>query len=78
MVKMVMGKGQRNPKIFQILINIVNDADTMEKGSDEGKFPRIRLTKMIGDELFKVIFEMQPGKKNRAISLVSMVIKTGK
>lgn len=35
-------------------------------------------TKQIGSEVFRCVYQVRPGKKNRALSLLSLVIKTGK
>ncbi len=39
---------------------------------------RLVVRKTIGAELFQAVFEVRPGKKNRALALVTLVVKTAK
>ncbi|MFC0349697.1 phage minor head protein [Undibacterium danionis] len=66
------------PKDYVHLIDVVNQPDTIIKGNDSGKFARVVLMKLIDGEMFRAAFEVQPGKRNKALTLVSLVIKTGK
>jgi len=74
------GGAQRpaQPKDYAHLIDIVNEPDTMIEGNNSGKFARVVLMKLIDGEMFRATFELQPGKRNKALTLVSLVIKTGK
>lgn len=74
------GKGQRPavPEDYNQLLKILNDFDEIElspKPSRHGN-PMLVTFKAIGGETYRCIWEVLPGKKSRALALVSMVIKT--
>ena len=73
------GKGQRpaTPEDYGKVQNLLTDYDAIKPGSpfDKG-LARFVVTKKIGDETFRAVFEVRPGKKNRAVALVSLSIKT--
>ncbi|CAN5884039.1 hypothetical protein BH11PSE12_BH11PSE12_18610 [soil metagenome] len=73
------GGNQRaaTPDDYAHLIDIVNAPDSIIEGNQYGKFPRVVLLKEIAGEIFRAVFEVQPGKRNKALSLVSLVIKKG-
>lgn len=69
------------PEDFNNLQDIVNSPDNLRRGSN-GRPPqnltRIVIEKMIDGELFRTVFELRPGKANRSLALVSLVIKNKK
>lgn len=66
------------PADYAFLIDVINAPDEIIEGRDTGKFARVVLLKKINGEVFRATFEVQPGKRNKALTLVSLVIKTGK
>lgn len=74
------GGNQRPPQPadYAFLIDVINAPDEIIEGRDIGKFARVVLLKEINGEVFRATFEVQPGKRNKALTLVSLVIKTGK
>ena len=74
------GKGQRpvESSDYLHLLSLVNDADSMELGTSLGKNQqkRVLVRKKIGPDTFRAVFEVLTGKKNRALSLVSLAIKS--
>lgn len=75
------GKGQRPavPADYEQIRSVLNEADSIRAGdtSRHGNATVIA-TKQIGDETFRAVFAVLPGKKNRALALQSLVIKTKK
>lgn len=75
------GQGQRpaDPADYERLTEVLNEADRLQPGepSYQGN-ARVVAVKSFGLELFRAVFEVLPGKKNRALALVSLVIKTNK
>lgn len=75
------GKGQRpaTPADFEVIASILNEADQIRAGdaSRHGN-ETVIATKQIGTEIYRAVFEVLPGKKNRALALFSLVIKTQK
>lgn len=73
------GKGQRPPQPadYDRVAAVLNDADTLRAGhvSDNGHATVVAV-KRIGSETFRAVFEALPGKRNRALALISLVIKT--
>jgi hypothetical protein len=69
------------PEDFEQLQSLVNSPDDIRRGND-GRPPqnltRLIIEKMIEGELFRAVFEVRPGKANRSLALVSLVIKTKK
>lgn len=75
------GQGQRpvEPEDYLNLLSWLNDADDVLPGTDVGRRgeTRVLVRKSIGRELFRAVFEILPGKRNRALKLISLAIKTG-
>lgn len=75
------GQGQRPavPGDFSLIWSVLLEADALRLGNVTGLhgLETIVATKRIGEEVFRCVFEVRPGKRNRALSLVSLVIKTG-
>jgi hypothetical protein len=75
------GGNQRpaEPGDFGKLAEVVNTADTLRAGGTaRHEVPTVVATKRIGSETFRAVFEVLPGKKNRSLSLLSLVIKVGR
>jgi len=75
------GQGQRpaEPVDYERLVDVLNDADTLRPGdtSRQGN-PTVLAIKQFGSEVYRAVFEVLSGKKNRALALTTLVIKTGK
>ncbi len=73
------GQGQRpaTPQDYTKVWRVLADFDSLEQGapSRHGS-PTLVVKKKIGNEEIRCVFEVLPGKKNRAVALLSMVIKT--
>lgn len=74
------GGGQRPavPEDYRQVATVINEADELTLG----KVTRTGLAtvvawKQVGGERFRAVFEVRPGKNNRALALLSLVIKTG-
>lgn len=70
--------GQRAPQAedYIQLLDILNNADRFRLGDvTRNGLPTIVAYKEVGGELFRVVFEMRPGNKNRALILLSFLIK---
>lgn len=61
------------PEDFRRLADVLNSADELRLGDPVHRLVAIKL---LGNETFRAVFEVLPGKKNRALALVSLVIKT--
>lgn len=76
------GKGQRpaEPEDYLHVQSFINDADEVVAGTDKGRNGELRVLvrKEIGGEVFRAVFEILTGKRNRALKLVSLAIKTGR
>ncbi len=74
------GGSQRpaTPADYALISTLVNEADLVSIGKTERGMERLEVRKLIDGELFKAIFEVRPGKRNKALSLVTLVIKTAK
>ena len=74
------GKGQRpaKPEDYVHTLSFINAADLMQLGSEVGRQGQLRILvrKIINGELFRAVFEILTGKKNRALKLLSLAIKT--
>ncbi|MFZ6675388.1 phage minor head protein [Undibacterium sp. Xuan67W] len=67
------------PEDFNHLIQVLNDADDLRQGeSSRHGQATVVARKSIGGEMFRAVFEVLPGKKNRALALLSFLIKQGK
>lgn len=62
---------------FDMVANVLNEADTIRVGeqSRNGN-STVVVNKKIGEETYRAVFEVLTGKKNRALALLSLVIKT--
>jgi len=66
------------PEDYRQLVSILNEADSLRPGAlSRHKQPTVVAIKAIAGEIFRAVFELQPGKNNRALSLLSFVIKAG-
>ena len=63
---------------YQLIMDVLNTADSLKKGNAENGHKRVVASKVIGGETFRAVFEVRPGKKNRALALVTLAIKTAK
>lgn len=75
------GDGQRmaTPEDYNHLTDVLNAPDSLRTGSiSRHKNETLVAIKQIDGETFRAVFEVLPGKKNRALALVSLVIKTKK
>lgn len=74
------GKGQREirPGDYARVREVLASHDSLKRGepSRSGN-PTLVIKKRIGNEEFRCVFEVRPGKKNRALALLSMSVKTG-
>lgn len=75
------GKGQRPaiPSDYERVLTVLNEADNLRAGdlSRNGN-ATVVATKKIGLETYRAVFEVLPGKRNRALALLSLIIKTPK
>lgn len=71
------GGSQRpaTPIDYAQVLSVLTDADSLQKGNTERGMERVVAEKMIGSELLHAVFEVRPGKKNRALALVTLIIK---
>ena len=75
------GKGQRpsTPEDYRLIAEILNSADTLKASADTYKGNKTLVAnKTINGERYIAVFEVLKGKKNRALALLSLVIKTKK
>ena len=73
------GKGQRpaTPEDYRRLAQLfAGDAEIVSGHDSPDGFKRIRVTRMIDGERFRSVWEVRPGRRNRAVVLVSLVIGT--
>lgn len=72
------GKGQRPATAddYRQLQAVLTDGDVKPGADAATGLKRVVVTKQIGGETFRCVFEIRPGSKNRALVLVSLVIKT--
>ena len=72
------GKGQRpaQPADYVWIETALNAADTLRPGELHNGHPTVVATKTFDGEVFRAVFEVLPGKRNRALALLSLVIKT--
>ena len=64
------------PDDYGWLMDVLNGADNLRKGPVQNGHQRLVASKVIAGETFRAVFEVRPGKRNRALALVSLVIKT--
>jgi predicted nucleotidyltransferase len=74
------GKGQRaaTPQDYAHLLDSLNANDSLRPTAETGDNGQARfvVSKEINGEIFGAIWEIRPNKKNRAITLVTLSIKT--
>jgi hypothetical protein len=75
------GNGQRPPipADYDNVAKVLNDSDKLRAGdkSRNGN-ATVVATKQIEGETYRAVFEVLTGKKNRALALLSLVVKTQK
>ena len=75
------GKGQRPviPVDYEHVLVVLNESDSIRPGdlSRNGN-ATVVATKKIGTETYRAVFEVLSGKRNRALALLSLIIKTPK
>lgn len=72
------GKGQRPvlPEDYQRIEHIVNAFDHAAQGHDStNELPTVVMSLDIAGEIYRAVFEIRSGKRNRALALKSLVIK---
>ncbi|GAB4209339.1 MAG: hypothetical protein Fur0019_16060 [Tibeticola sp.] len=67
-----------SPQDYEKLMDVVNKPDRVASGRPEHGRQRVVLEREIDGELFHAVFEVRHGKKNRALALVTLVIKTSR
>lgn len=75
------GKGQRPPKSsdYSLVTLILSEPDTINPGKLSALGNKtLEAWKTIGNEHYRLVFEVFEGSKNRNMRLISMIIKTGK
>ena len=72
------GGSQRPPTghDYAMLSGVLNDPDALRAGETVDGFERLVTDKKVGAETFHAVWEVRPGKKNRALALVTFLIKT--
>lgn len=65
------------PEDFNRILQVLTEADRIEPGHETGnKLPSVVAWKEIDGELYRAVFETRSGKRNRALTLLSLIIKT--
>ncbi len=75
------GDGQRmpEPEDFTRIASLLNEPETIAAGEvAKNGNPRVVVKRMIGQELFRAVFEVHAGKGERALTLWSLNIQTEK
>lgn len=72
------GAGQRppRPEDYTQLLEVLSQPDAIKAGNTVDGMERVAVQKRIGSESYQAIFEVRPGKKSRALALVTLFIKT--
>ena len=74
------GKGQRPvvPADYEHVASFINEANETLPGTDVGRHgeSRVLVRREIDGEVFRAVFEILHGKRNRALKLISLAIKT--
>ena len=74
------GKGQRPvvPADYEHVASFINEANETLPGTDVGRHgeTRVLVRREIDGEVFRAVFEILHGKRNRALKLISLAIKT--
>lgn len=64
------------PADYDMVWRVLAEADSLRAGDVTVKgLATVVAVKQIGEEIFRCVFEVRPGKKNRALALLSLVIK---
>lgn len=73
------GESQRppTPDDYALIASAVNDYDSVRTGKIVNGMRRILFIKNVEQEIMRWVFEVRPGKKNRSLTLVSLLIKAG-
>lgn len=72
------GNDQRpaTPADYDQVLAVLNDYDTIHGGAQADGHPRLVASKQMDNgERFKATFEVRPGKRNRSLALVTLVVK---
>jgi len=73
------GQGQR-PAVaddYGRVMEVLSQADTLSAGHETGKdLQGVVAVKRFGAEVYRAVFEVRPGKRNRSLALKTLVIKT--
>ncbi len=72
------GRTQRAPTAedYVNILQVLTEADSLRAGDMSAKnLPTVVAVKKIGEEVFRCVFEVRYGKANRALALLSLVIK---
>lgn len=71
------GGDQRPPTAadYNHAASLVSEADSVRTGELVDGKQRLLFIKRIGEETFEAVFEIRPGKRNRALALISLWIK---
>lgn len=73
------GRGQRPamPPDYERVRSVLNEADSIRAGNlSRNGNATVVASKKIGLEIYRAVFEVLAGKRNRALALLSLVIKT--
>jgi hypothetical protein len=73
------GAGQRPVRVedYNLVWEVLTAADSIEASHPTGRgLPSILAWKEIAGERYRAVFEVRPGKKNRTLALVSLIVKT--
>lgn len=66
------------PEDYAQLLQVLTQPDSLVPGHMENGHERIVVERKINGEIFHAVFEARTGKKNRALVLVTLVIKTAR
>ena len=72
------GGGQRAPlpADYDVVWQVLAEADNLRAGNVSARgLDTVVALKQIASELFRCVFEVRPGNRNRALALQSLVIK---
>lgn len=62
---------------YDVAWSVLNDSDSVEQGHATVRgLGSIVARKVIDGEVYRAVFEIRPGRKNRTLALVSLVVKT--
>lgn len=66
------------PEDYSRVLDTLNAADSLRLGELVNKSQRVVADKQFGEETVRAVFEVRPGKKNRALALVTLFVKQPK